>query len=1045
VASPVIASTYALAGTPVTGTYPSSYPYADTTALNDVTSGSNGSCNPSYLCTAGTGYDGPTGLGTPNGVTAFTTGPHGVISGTVTDAATGKPIADAEVDVGSQPAYTSSAGTYSETVPVGSYPVTAKDFGYQSQTVNGVQVTDGQTATENFALQALPSVTLTGTVTDGSGQGWPLYAKVSVPGSPASTYTSPSTGRYTLTLPQNSSYNVTVDAVYPGYQQAQQSVQVATSNLTQNFSVPVDTSSCSALGYQFNYNGSTQTFDGSTVPAGWSVVNASGSTGGWVFNNPGALSNNTGGSGNFAVAYSDYNPAEENTELVSPVVDMSNDTTPYVQFNSDLEGWVNDTESVDVSIDGGQTWTTVWQSTGYPGKHGPDLEAIPLPMAAGQSQVQVRFHYVDTHGFWWELDNVFLGNRSCGPTPGGLVEGVAKDGNTGAGVDGATVTSVPTPSDTVTTAPTTGDPNIGDGFYYMFVPGTGSQQFTAAKSLYTTATGTATVTAGAATPLNITMQAGQLSITPGSVSSTIAMGSSATQNLTFKDTGQAPVNVKLYEQPRGFTMLGQPSGATGAPIQRIKGTFSPLSLAKAGNLGGTSKPAAQPYDAPWTTVANYPISIMDNAVATDPATGLVYSVGGINTNGITAAGYVYKPTTEQWTTLPSMQNVREAPQAAFINGKLYVTGGYGVGDNPVATTEIYDPTSGTWSTGASIPNAYAGASVAVLNGLMYVIGGCDQLYCGYTDVQVYNPATNSWSAAASYPQPIAWQGCGAINGEIYCAGGTTNATAGTSNAYVYDPGSNSWSPIAPIPATLWGMGYTAANGQLLLSGGVTDGDSTVTNQGYAYDPSSGSWTALPNANYADYRGGTGCGMYRIGGSTLGYASQDTVEQLPGYTACDTATVPWLSESQAGFTLNPGQQTTVTVTLNAGDASVTLPGAYTTGLQVSDDTPYTTSPVNVTMNVTPPKTWGKITGTVSGLACSHTTGPLTGAQVQVDGSAADYTLTTNSNGQFEYWIDKSDNPLTVIASQDSWQPQTAAEKIKAGATISANFTLSPDAC
>ncbi len=31
----------------------------------------NGSCGGRYLCTAGTGYDGPTGLGTPNGTGAF--------------------------------------------------------------------------------------------------------------------------------------------------------------------------------------------------------------------------------------------------------------------------------------------------------------------------------------------------------------------------------------------------------------------------------------------------------------------------------------------------------------------------------------------------------------------------------------------------------------------------------------------------------------------------------------------------------------------------------------------------------------------------------------------------------------------------------------------------------------------------------------------------------------------------------------------------------------------------------------------------------------
>jgi N-acetylneuraminic acid mutarotase len=1046
VASPIIASTFALAGTPVAGTYPSSYPYADTTALNDVTSGSNGGCTPSYLCTAGTGYDGPTGLGTPDGVTAFTTGPHGTVSGTVTDAATGKPVADAEVDVGSQPTYTSSAGTYSETMPVGSYSVTAKDFGYQSQTVSGVQVTDGQATTENFALKTAPSVTLTGTVTDGSGHGWPLYAKVSVPGSPASTYTSPSTGQYTLTLPQNSSYNVTVDAVYPGYKQAQQSVQVGTSDLTQNFGVPVDANSCSALGYKFNYNGNTQTFDGSTVPAGWSVVNSSTSTGGWEFDDPASLHNNTGGSGNFAVAYSDNYGDNLDTELVSPVVDMSNDTTPYVQFNSDLEGYFGDTESVDVSIDGGQTWTSAWQSTGYPGHPGPDLEAIPLPMAAGQSQVQVRFHYVSNWGAWWELDNVFLGNRSCDPTPGGLVEGVVKDGNTGAGVDGATVTSVSTSGDTATTAPTTGDPSIGDGFYYMFVPATGSQQFTAAKTSYASANGTATVTADAATSLNMTMQAGQLSVTPGSLSSTIGMGGSATQNLTFKDTGQAPVNVKLYEQSGGFTMLDQQPGATGAPIQRVQGTYTPLSAVKAAKLGGASKPAAQPSAAPWTTVANYPTGIMDNAVATDTTTGLVYSVGGVDSSGaVTAAGYVYDPSTLAWTALPPMQNAREAPQAAFINGKLYVTGGWGATGSTVATTEIYDPGSGTWSTGASIPNAYAGASATVLNGDMYVIGGCDPVNCGHTDVQVYNPGNDSWSAAAAYPTPIAWQGCGAVTGQVYCAGGTTGATSDTSNAYAYNPGSDSWSSIAPIPIDMWAMGYTAANGQLLLSGGVTGGFSTLTNQGYAYNPSSGSWTALPNSNNTDYRGGSACGLYRIGGSTGGFSPANIAEQLPGYTSCGITDVPWMSESQTQITLNPGQQTTVTVTLNAGDASVTQPGAYTAGLQVNDDTPYKTSPVNVTLNVTPPKSWGKITGTVSGTACGGTTGPLKGATVQIDGTIANYTLKTDAKGNYEYWIDNSDNPLTAIAALDGWQPQTDRTNIKAQHTVTANFTLKPDAC
>ncbi len=72
--SPMIAAVYALAGTPTAGTNPASYLYAHTGNFFDVTSGADGSCSPAYLCTAEVGYDGPTGLGTPNGIAAFSQG-----------------------------------------------------------------------------------------------------------------------------------------------------------------------------------------------------------------------------------------------------------------------------------------------------------------------------------------------------------------------------------------------------------------------------------------------------------------------------------------------------------------------------------------------------------------------------------------------------------------------------------------------------------------------------------------------------------------------------------------------------------------------------------------------------------------------------------------------------------------------------------------------------------------------------------------------------------------------------------------------------------
>ncbi len=68
VAAPLIAGVYGVNGGAV---YYGRDPYQHTVALNDVVGGANGSCNGTYFCIAVTGYDGPTGLGTPKNATPF--------------------------------------------------------------------------------------------------------------------------------------------------------------------------------------------------------------------------------------------------------------------------------------------------------------------------------------------------------------------------------------------------------------------------------------------------------------------------------------------------------------------------------------------------------------------------------------------------------------------------------------------------------------------------------------------------------------------------------------------------------------------------------------------------------------------------------------------------------------------------------------------------------------------------------------------------------------------------------------------------------------
>lgn len=186
--SPVIAATYALAGGAHGVPYPALTLYGHPAKAYDVTAGGNGWCdgegaaqcgNPNAIgfgvvdcdytsggtiaagdraCDALSGYDGPTGVGTPNGLTAFTrTGPSAKISGptsvvngtsnswtaTTTDPFPGGAVASYTWNWGDGTSTTTTTGSAAHTYTTGGVTRTIK-----------LTVTDnyGQTGTASYVV-----------------------------------------------------------------------------------------------------------------------------------------------------------------------------------------------------------------------------------------------------------------------------------------------------------------------------------------------------------------------------------------------------------------------------------------------------------------------------------------------------------------------------------------------------------------------------------------------------------------------------------------------------------------------------------------------------------------------------------------------------------------------------------------------------------------------------------------------------------------------------------------------------------------------------
>jgi len=214
-----------------------------------------------------------------------------------------------------------------------------------------------------------------------------------------------------------------------------------------------------------------------------------------------------------------------------------------IRFNQDYRA-LGDNADVDVSIDGGTSWTNVLAQTSD--ARGPRQTTIDITgLAAGESDVKARFHnYNAAYAWWWQVDNVLLGSAGCVAGTGGLVVGTVEDVSTGTLLAGATVENIGGGS---TTTKDYTPSWTGDSPLYILYAEAGPQTLVASFPNYSDDSDSTLVVPNSAVRLDFQLLSGNLAVTPTALNGRVNPGGTDQQEITITNTGAAAASFELLE------------------------------------------------------------------------------------------------------------------------------------------------------------------------------------------------------------------------------------------------------------------------------------------------------------------------------------------------------------------------------------------------------------------------------------------------------------------------------------------------------------------
>jgi subtilisin family serine protease len=223
--------------------------------------------------------------------------------------------------------------------------------------------------------------------------------------------------------------------------------------------------------------------------------------------------------------------------------------------------------------------------------------------------------------------------------------------------------------------------------------------------------------------------------------------------------------------------------------------------------------------------------------------GTCFYAGGDVGGTVGGEAYMFDIASSTWTQLPDLLTPVFGATAGYIDGKLYVAGGFTTLTGNWGGTDIlqvYDLSGSSWSYGTpmSLPSPFTGlggTAGGADGGKLYVLGGCYDNTCSGKLTLEYDPVADVWTQMELIPEFVSFHGGTVGEGRAYVAGDYS----GTAGFYEFDIAANFWRTRANVP----------------VNAGRKDPLLAVVPQGtFLWGGDSGSWGATRDSTWFWHRG-----------------------------------------------------------------------------------------------------------------------------------------------------------------------------------------------